>query len=170
MYIKTAPINGKVPKIRLRVLYLPVVCIIHPAKSEPIDIERLFGNRWRPRKSILFLVLKKTVRKVFLIPAMDALVNMTVWNHIGKKYKIEKLHIATRKLDIPTKIGIFCLRRDGARTGSGATKFSTRRKRMANMLARVMDTITAGFDHFNWIEVSKELICCWRLLTGRLSL
>ena len=70
---------------------------------------------------------------------------------------IEKLHIATRKLDIPTKIGIFFLRRDGARTGSGATKISTRRKRMANMLARVMDTITAGFDHFNWIEVSKEL-------------
>ena len=25
------------------------------------------------------------------------------------------------------------------------------------MLARMMDTITAGFDHFNWIEVSKEL-------------
>jgi hypothetical protein len=60
---------------------------------------------------------------------------------------IEKLQIATRKLDIPTKRGIFCLRRDGARTGSGAMKNSTRRKRMANMIARLMDMITAGFDH-----------------------
>ena len=66
---------------------------------------------------------------------------------------IAKLHIETRKLDIPTKRGIFCLRRDGARTGSGATKISTRIKRMPNMLARMMDTKTAGFDHFNWIEV-----------------
>jgi hypothetical protein len=69
---------------------------------------------------------------------------------------IEKLQIATRKLDIPTKMGIFCLRREGARTGSGATKNSMRRKRIANMQARVMDTITAGFDH--WIEVSKGLM------------
>ena len=63
---------------------------------------------------------------------------------------IEKLHIGTRKLDAPTKRGIFCLRREGARTGSGATKNSMRRKRMANMLARAMDMITAGFDH--WIK------------------
>ena len=60
---------------------------------------------------------------------------------------IEKLHIATRKLDMPTKMGIFCLRRDGARTGSGAMEISMRRKRTANMHARVMDVITAGFDH-----------------------
>ena len=80
---------------------------------------------------------------------MDALVIMTVWNHIGKKYMIEKLHIPTRKLDTPIKTGIFCLRRDGARTGSGATKNSTRRKRTANTHARVMDAMTAGFDH--WI-------------------
>jgi len=71
---------------------------------------------------------------------------------------IEKLHIETRKLDAPTKRGIFCLRRDGARTGSGAMKNSTRRKRMANTHARVMDVITAGFDH--WIGVSTELIYC----------
>ena len=70
---------------------------------------------------------------------------------------IEKLHVATRKLDIPTKRGIFCLRRAGARTGSGATKISTRRNRMANMHARVMDTITAGLDH--WMGVNTELIC-----------
>ena len=64
---------------------------------------------------------------------------------------IEKLHIETRKLDAPTMRGIFCLRSDGARTGSGATKNSTMRKRIANMHARVMDMITAGFDH--WIGV-----------------
>ena len=63
---------------------------------------------------------------------------------------IEKLHIETRRLDVPTKRGIFCLRRDGARTGSGAMKNSTMRKRMANMQARVTDMITAGFDH--WIR------------------
>ena len=66
------------------------------------------------------------------------------------------MHIATRKLDVPTKRGIFCLRRDGARTGSGATKISMRRERMANMNARVMDMITVEFDH--WIGVSTELI------------
>ena len=65
---------------------------------------------------------------------------------------IEKLQIATRRLDIPTKRGIFCLRRDGARTGSGATKNSMRRNRMANMHARVTDMITTGLDH--WIRVS----------------
>ena len=65
---------------------------------------------------------------------------------------IEKLHIETRKLDVPTNRGIFCLRRDGARTGSGAMKNSTRRKRTANMIARLRDMITAGFDH--WIGVS----------------
>ena len=64
---------------------------------------------------------------------------------------IEKLHIETRKLDVPIKRGIYCLRRDGARTGSGAMKNSTMRKRMANMHARVMDMITAGFVH--WIRV-----------------
>ena len=100
----------------------------------------------------------KNSEQIILIPAVDALVNMTVWNHIGKKYMIEKLHIGTKKLDAPTKTGIFCLRRDGARTGSGATKISTMRKTIANMHARVMDMITAGFDH--WIEVSTKLLCC----------
>ena len=66
-----------------------------------------------------------------------------------------KLHIETRVLDVPTKMGIFCLRSEGTRTGSGAMKNSTMRKRIANMHARMMKMITAGFDH--WIEVSKEL-------------
>ena len=69
---------------------------------------------------------------------------------------IEKLHIDTRMLDTPTRSGIFCLRRDGARTGSGAKKISTMKKRMASMHARVMDMITAGFDH--WIGVNTGLI------------
>ena len=98
---------------------------------------------------------KKESEKIFLIPAVDALVNITVWNHIGKKYMIEKLQIETRKLDVPTKMGIFCLRRDGARTGSGAMKNSTITNRIANMHARVIDMITAGFDH--WIRVSYWL-------------
>ena len=68
---------------------------------------------------------------------------------------IEKVHDDTRRLDAPTKTGNFCLRSEGARTGSGAMKNSTMRKRMANMHARMMKMITAGFDH--WIEVSKEL-------------
>ena len=63
---------------------------------------------------------------------------------------IEKLHIDTRTLDVPTNMGIFCLRRKGARTGSGAMKISTMRNRIANMHDRVMDVITAGFDH--WIK------------------
>ena len=66
---------------------------------------------------------------------------------------IEKLHVATRKLDVPIKRGIFCLRRDGARTGSGATKISTRRKRMANTHARMMDMITAGLDHWTGVNI-----------------
>ena len=61
-----------------------------------------------------------------------------------------KLHIETRVLDVPTKMGIFCLRSEGARTGSGAMKTSTMRKRITNMHARLMDMITAGFDH--WIK------------------
>ena len=66
-----------------------------------------------------------------------------------------KLHIETRVLDVPTKMGIFCLRSEGARTGSGAMKNSTMRKRIANIHARLMDMITAGFDH--WIEIRKGL-------------
>ena len=77
MYIKTAAINGNAPKIKLIVLYLPVVCIIHPAKIEPADIARLFGNRWRPKFFGLNLT-KEERRKIILIPAVDALVNMTV--------------------------------------------------------------------------------------------
>jgi hypothetical protein len=40
--------KGNEPKIRLIILYLPVRCIIHPAKTEPNDIETLFGSRCKP--------------------------------------------------------------------------------------------------------------------------
>ena len=62
LYIKTVPINGNAPKIRLMVLYFPVECIIHPAKTEPVEIARLFGNRWRPICFELDLI-KKTLRE-----------------------------------------------------------------------------------------------------------
>ena len=54
-------------------------------------------------------------------PAVDALVSITVWNHIGKKYMMEKLQLATKKLDMPVRTGTFFLSRKGARTGSFAT-------------------------------------------------
>lgn len=53
-------------------------------------------------------------------PASLALVSRTVWNHVGKLYMTMKLHVATRKLLMPTSTGIFCFRREGARTGSTA--------------------------------------------------
>ena len=48
------------------VLYLPVACIIHPAKTEPNDIERLFGIMWRPNYFfwVGFNKNYKTVRKI----------------------------------------------------------------------------------------------------------
>jgi hypothetical protein len=81
-------------------------------------------------------------------PAVDALVNITVWNHTGKKYITEKLHIATRKLLSPTRTGIFCLRRNGAKTGSGATYNSTRRKAMVNITDKRNGVKTSVSPHF----------------------
>ena len=59
------------------------------------------------------------------VPASLALVNMTVWNHVGKLYMTVKLQVATRKLLTPTNTGIFSLSRNGAKIGSGATLSST---------------------------------------------
>ncbi len=47
-YINTVAIKGNNPNIKLIILYFPVLCIIHPAKSEPIDMETLFGAMCRP--------------------------------------------------------------------------------------------------------------------------
>lgn len=74
-YIRHAPKNGNAPKIRLIVLYLPVACIIIPAKREPMDIEILFGRRCNP-------VIRQTINDFSDLevntPATDALVFMTV--------------------------------------------------------------------------------------------
>ena len=77
-------------------------------------------------------------------PAVDAFVMGTVWNHIGKKYMMEKLHIATRKFEQPTSTGILCLSKNRAKTGSGEIKSSAIRKAIANTPAHVMDAITEG--------------------------
>jgi hypothetical protein len=81
------------------------------------------------------------------LPAVEALVNITVWNHMGKKYIIEKLQAATRKLESPTRTGIFCLSRKGAKTGSGAMKNSTSRKSTVNIPERTNGITTVGSDH-----------------------
>lgn len=43
--IAVAPIKGKKPKIRFSSLYFPVLCIIQPAKTDPVDIAKLLGSR-----------------------------------------------------------------------------------------------------------------------------
>jgi len=60
---------------------------------------------------------------------------------------MEKLQIATKKLENPTSTGILRLRRKGAKTGSGETKNSTKKKTTANVAAEEIEIITYGFDH-----------------------
>lgn len=48
LYIAAAPMKGSTPNIKLIALYFPVLCIIHPANTEPADIDKLLGRRWRP--------------------------------------------------------------------------------------------------------------------------
>lgn len=55
------------------------------------------------------------------LPAVEAEDNMTVWNHVGKKYVTERLHTATSALLMPTRTGTFWHRRYGGRMGSTAT-------------------------------------------------
>jgi hypothetical protein len=80
-------------------------------------------------------------------PAIEALVKPTVSNHTGKKYMTVKLQKATRKLLVPTKMGTFCFRRDGASTGSYATKISIRRKQENDMKLAARGTYTVTSDH-----------------------
>jgi hypothetical protein len=81
------------------------------------------------------------------LPAVDALVNITVWNHIGKKYVTAKLQVATRKLLSPTRTGIFCFKRNGAKTGSGAMYNSTRRNAKVNITDKANGAMTKGSPH-----------------------
>ena len=78
---------------------------------------------------------------------MAADVNITVWNHIGKKYMMEKLQNATRKLLSPTRIGIFCFSRKGVSTGSTATFSSTKMKRRKKAMAATRVEMTRGSSH-----------------------
>jgi len=55
------------------------------------------------------------------LPAVDADDNMTVWNHVGKKYVTERLQTATRALLQPTRTGTFFVKKTGGKTGSTAT-------------------------------------------------
>ena len=83
---------------------------------------------------------------------MEADDNITVWNHIGKKYMTEKLQQATRKLLVPTRTGIFCFSRNGASTGSTANFSSTTRKRRKNTKAATRVEITRGSSHYSIFE------------------
>ena len=67
---------------------------------------------------------------------MDELVSPTVINHIGKKYITAKLQFATKKFCMPMRTGIFCFRRKGASTGSGAIRSSTYMNAREKMNAR----------------------------------
>jgi hypothetical protein len=85
-------------------------------------------------------------------PAMEADVNITVWNHIGKKYIMEKLQNATRKLLIPTRTGIFCFSRKGVRTGSATTFSSIKMNRRKNRMATTRVEMTRASSHYSTSE------------------
>lgn len=138
--------------MRLRVLYLPVACTTHPANTDPTDIDKLFGIICIPVQRI-----NDSRGGVSMgLPAMEALVIGTVWNHMGKKYMTEKLQMATRKLEIPTKTGILRRKRKGANIGSGATKISTKMNAMENTTAIIREVITAGLDHCERDEIGIQ--------------
>jgi hypothetical protein len=165
-YIRTVPMKGKAPKMRLRVLYLPVACTTHPANTDPTDIDILFGIICIPVQRI-----NDSRGGVLMgLPAIEALVIATVWNHIGKKYMIEKLQMATRKLEIPTKTGILRRKRKGANIGSGATKISTKMNAIENITAIITVIITAGLDHCRKNEIGKQSSFICKVRTGWLAL
>jgi hypothetical protein len=83
---------------------------------------------------------------------MEADDTITVWNHIGKKYMMEKLQKATRKLLIPTRTGIFCFSRNGAITGSAASFSSMTRKRRKNTKAAARVEVTRASSHCSILE------------------
>ena len=58
-----------------------------------------------------------------------------------------KLHVATKKLLMPTSTGIFCFRSEGARTGSTAIRSSKITKAMKTTAERIIGTKTGGDDH-----------------------
>jgi hypothetical protein len=99
---------------------------------------------------------------------MNADVNITVWNHTGKKYMTEKLQKETKKLLIPMSAGIFCLSRKGASTGSIANFSSTRMNKRKNSMVTPRVEITRASSHCSMFENGD-----WQqaiLPTGSLSL
>ena len=83
---------------------------------------------------------------------MEAEVNITVWNHIGKKYMMEKLQNATKKLLRPTRTGTFCFSRKGASTGSTATFSSMMMNRRKKTMATTRVEITRRLFHYSMYE------------------
>ena len=83
---------------------------------------------------------------------MEADVNITVWNHIGKKYMIEKLQNPTRKLLTPTRTGTFSFSRKGASTGSTTTFSSMMMNRKKNTMAATKVERTRGLLHYSIFE------------------
>ena len=78
---------------------------------------------------------------------MEADVSITVWNHVGKKYVMEKLQKPARKLVAPTRTGIFCLSRNGVKTGSMANFSSTTKKRRKDTQVTTRVEITRTSSH-----------------------
>lgn len=87
---------------------------------------------------------------------MEADVNITVWNHMGKKYMMEKLQNATKKLLTPTRTGIFCFSRKGVSTGSTTTFNSTTRNRRKNTMATMRVEITRALSHYSTFENNDQ--------------
>lgn len=122
----------------------------YPANIDPALIDRPLGIKCNPVDEANVINEKKYKKCQSLHahwPATEELVKATVWNQVGKKYITVKLQSATRKLLIPTKTGIFCLRRNGASTGSGAINNSTMTNAMANMPDRTRGRITDRSVH-----------------------
>jgi hypothetical protein len=154
--------KGKDPNTMFSILYLPVRCITHLMHKNQISIDEksvagLTQRKWN-RSTLKYCLERDAILKRGEIkaanlnergssPAVDADVNMTVWNHVGKKYITEKLQVATRKLLAPTSTGIFCLIRKGARTGSGAIRNSIMMNATDETHAKAIGIITCMSSH-----------------------
>lgn len=60
---------------------------------------------------------------------------------------MEKLQLATRKFDAPTRRGIFCFSMQGANIGSGEMNNSMNRKAIAETRADTIEPTTVGLPH-----------------------
>ncbi len=160
--------------MRFNRLYFPVLCITHlcdtvhyhrhywrmaityPAKSDPQEIEIPLGIKWAPALTRCQWRFDEGITNV---PASLALVSSTVWNHVGKLYITVKLQLATRKLLIPTRTGIFCFNRKGANTGSGATNSSMITNATVKSPDNMIGTYTAGDVHCPYTLAKLGTLC-----------